>query len=734
MEPHGHHLARPSRVAADEPRRRPCRVTVPIRLEDVVRLPAPGTSVPTAIAFSPDDGVITYLHDPDGGLVKRLYAVEPDDPEPRLVVSGPDLNEDDFSPEERLLRERQRQRALGVTSYRWAKRGRRIVLPLAGTVCVTDADEWALHEVVARSVPPPLAPDLSPDGRMLAFVRDGEVYVVDADGGDPLQVTRGARERGWTHGLAEFIAQEELGRHRGYWWSDDGSRIAFCRTDETHIPPYRIVHQGSDDPSFEDHRYPFAGHANAAVRLGVVTRDGGRPVWMDLGEDDDVYLARVRWLPGGSLTAQVLNRAQDRLELVRFDPDDGSRRVVLVEESDVWVNLHEVHEPLSDGGFVWASERTGFRHLELHDRDGALVRRMTDGDWLVTQLVRVDERARALWFVGTRESPLERHLYALTLDGGEPIRLTHEPGVHQVVADHGANLFVDTHSDTHAPPSVALRSLSDGGKLAVLHETTDARVAALGLEPPELVTFVNRDGVTLHGAVYTPAGASQHPLVVSVYGGPHAQRVTRSWSMTADMRAQYLRRAGFVVFVCDNRGSANRGLRFEGAIRWNLGDVEVRDQVDGVRHLAARGLTDAGQAGVYGWSYGGYMAAMCLARAPDVFGVAVAGAPVTHWDGYDTAYTERYMGTPRDNPAGYAASSVMSHVGDIRGRLMLVHGMLDENVHFRHTARLVNALNRAQKPYELLAFPEERHTPRREADRLFMERRIVEFMRGRALT
>jgi dipeptidyl-peptidase-4 len=233
--------------------------------------------------------------------------------------------------------------------------------------------------------------------------------------------------------------------------------------------------------------------------------------------------------------------------------------------------------------------------------------------------------------------------------------------------------------------------------------------------------------VTLHAAVYRPRAAGPRPVVVSVYGGPHVQRVQDSWELTAALRAQHYRELGFVVLVLDNRGSARRGVEFESAVRWNMGDLEVRDQEDGVRWLAAKGWGDAARAGIVGWSYGGYMAAMCLARAPETFRCACAGAPVTHWDGYDTNYTERYMGTPQSNPAGYLVSSVMHHVEEVRGALLLVHGMLDENVHFRHTARLVNALNRARKRYEILLYPDERHMPRGEADRVHMEERIRDF-------
>jgi dipeptidyl-peptidase-4 len=291
--------------------------------------------------------------------------------------------------------------------------------------------------------------------------------------------------------------------------------------------------------------------------------------------------------------------------------------------------------------------------------------------------------------------------------------------------------FVDTVSSLRAPPQVRVCGLADGSieRPLLPAGSDDPRVRALDLQPPELTTIDAGDGTELHCLVYRPGGDGPFPTVVSVYGGPHAQQVTDSWGPTASLRRQWLRSLGMLVVVIDNRGSAGRGLEFEGAIRWDLGTVEVEDQITAVRELAARGLVDPGRVAINGWSYGGYMSAMCLAKAPGVFKVAVAGAPVTAWDGYDTHYTERYMGLPSANPDGYERSKVMTYADGIRGRwLLLVHGLIDENVHFRHTARLANLLNKRRVPYDVLMFPEERHSPRAEPDRVYMEERIRDYL------
>jgi dipeptidyl-peptidase-4 len=710
-----------------------------LSIEEVARFPRPGMAIPGELAFSPDDKLITYLFSPDASLTRQFYAYNPETGEQSLVIEPPDggATDENISLEEALRRERQRQLEVGVTQYTWAKKANRLLIPLRGDVYVQDGLNAPLRKIVAGEGQPALDAQFSPDGDWVAYVQDVELYVVAASGGEPRQITQGARGTGKTHGLAEYVAQEEMGRRYGFWWSLDSQWIAFTEVDETHIPVYHIVHQGKDavgEGAQEDHRYPFVGQANARVRLGVVPVEGGEPVWMDLGDDEDIYLARVQWLPNGSLSAQLENREQTELKLVRFDPRTGQQDVLLREASDVWINLHDMFKPLEqsrDGGFIWASERTGYCHLYLYDGQGNLIRPLTEGEWIVDAIAGVDEEREQVYFTATRDGPTESHLYAVSFAGGEPHRITREPGMHTVVTDDAFRRFVDVHQALDRPPSVTLRSLDDGSTLHTIYECSDPRVDELALQPPELVTLQSRDGVTLYGAIYRPPasfGEGPYPTIVSVYGGPHAQFVSNKWDrMTVDMRAQYLCSLGFLVFKLDNRGSARRGLGFEGAIKHNMGNVEVKDQVDGVNWLIAQGLADPNHVGVYGWSYGGYMAAICLAKAPDTFKVAVAGAPVTHFDGYDTYYTERYMGTPQSNPTGYEESSVMHHVEGITGKLLLIHGLIDENVHFRHTARLINALISARKPYDLLLFPDERHMPRKLADRVYMEERIRDY-------
>jgi dipeptidyl-peptidase-4 len=468
---------------------------------------------------------------------------------------------------------------------------------------------------------------------------------------------------------------------------------------------------------------------------------------------------------------QLLDRRQQNLALLLLDAITGTVTILHMETAmeGAWVNLNDAFRKISYNDeekslqFIWASERDGYGHLYimeastlLHEEKATpqtakVVRRLTGpGEFIVEQVVEMDDTH--VYYMGTAAGRwLEGHLFRVGLKGNEPPTcLTGSvPGQHSCVVNLKAGLFVDTVSTVDQAPIVTIYKLpppshdnesndddTSSQSILELHNaaTQDDRVALLNLKPPTFHMFPSTDEkVTLQAAVYLPDedihGKGPWPLVVATYGGPHVQYVRNTWGMmTADMRSQFLRANGFAVIKVDNRGSNRRGLVFEAPVYGNLGDLEVADQVAGVKWAIDEGIADKHRVAVSGWSYGGYMALKCLAGRPDVFHAAVAGAPVTDWTLYDTAYTERYMGLPQENPEGYAKSSALAKVGDIKGSLLLCHGLLDENVLFRHSAVLVNALIKEQKAYDLALFPSERHGPRRPQDRAFLEERILAFL------
>jgi dipeptidyl-peptidase-4 len=686
-----------------------------LTIEDLARFPRPGMAVPGKIAFSPDSKAVTFLWSKAGDLRRELWSLDVASGERTLLLGaehvGGGATDQNVSREEALRRERERLRETGITHYEWAEEANVLIAPVRGEVFVRDAAGKV--KSVARDAQDP---HLSRDGSLVAFVRQGELHAVPSAGGKEVRLTNDAVP-GVTNGLAEFVAQEEMHRGRGFWISPDAKTIAFEQVDEREIPILRIPHLAGKDPlEVEEHRYPFTGARNVKWRLGLVSASGGAVRWLDTTGFE--YLARVRWSREGRLLVQLQSRDQRRLELRSYDPASLASKTLLLEESRSWINLHDDLRSLESGELLWASERSGWKHLYLY-RESSLVRALTSGDWQVDAVLGATKEH--VFFTGTRESPTERHVYRAPLSGGEAERLTHLPGMHDAVFAKDGSAWVSVHESRGRAPRIALASG------ALVHERQSHDLPA-----PELFSFAARDGETLHAALYRPAEnaaliAKPAPLVVAVYGGPHVQTVQDSWGLTVDLRAQWLASRGFAVLKVDNRGSARRGLGFESKIHRRMGSIEVDDQVDGVREVVKRGLADPGRVGVYGWSYGGYMTLLCMALAPEIFKAGVSGAPVTEWEGYDTHYTERYMETPESNPRGYASGSVVTHASKIVGKLLLVHGMIDENVHFRHTARLVDALVKANRPHELIIFPDERHMPRGEKDRVALEARIVEW-------
>ena len=697
------------------------RVADRLTISDVATYPRPGMDAPGMVGFTPDSSAINWLHADDGGLVRSLWRIDVQTGE-RSVLAGPAAVAP-MSREEELLRERTRTRELGVSAYAWARDSQSPVLMIPGPTLRISVGGEPLRELAGSEGA--ITPTLSPNGTQLSFVHGGELFVLAVDGSsEARQLTSGAQD-GLTHGLADYIAQEEFGQLRGHWWSNDG-RIAYLEADERHIAPYPIVHQGADGVDVETHRYPFAGGENPRVSLRLIDPRSGEDEELPLPEEDG-YLVRVAWWPsedgGQRLVAQWIDREQKRLQLFAFD---GRTSVRLIDETqEPWINVADDARGLEDGTFLWSSEASGFRHLSLRSADGSEIRTLTDGGWMVDGVIGVDQEAGWVYFNSTRGSPLERRVERVSLSGGEIETLSEPGGLHGASLSRDGTWLAMLSSSLGSPPSISLLA-TDGSERRTLYQS-ELSAAALGLAPPELRTFTANDGTTLYGALYRPEGDGPHPLLAAVYGGPHAQTVVDAWGLTVDLRAQYLAQQGFLVIKLDNRGMAGRGLEFEAHLHRQMGTIEVDDQAAAVDKLVAEGLADPDRVGVYGWSYGGYLTAMSMLRRPDMFKVGVSGAPVSDWDGYDTGYTERYMGTPQNNAEGYREGSLLTHADRLQGQLLLIHGGVDENVHFRHTARLITALTAAGRDYDLLIFPEERHMPRDQAGLEYQERRVARY-------
>ena len=712
-----------------------------LTLDDVARRPEPGMDAPGSVAFAPDGRSITYLQSRGNSLVRSLWSHDLASGE-RVEIAAPPpdtTSEETLSRADQLLRERTGTIELGVTSFLWAggEQEPSLLVPIGGRLFVSGAREAERHIDELAGVEGAGGAALSPDGAFVSFSMGGDVHIAPVRGG-PLQRITDDAEEGVSNGLADFTAAEELDRFEGAWWGASSHSLLFAHVDERAIPTLTITHPLGADPSGEVHHYPFAGGPNARVTLRMASLD--RPGWqgVDLPMEADDYLARVIPCPKEGWLAAVLPRDQRSLHWHRI-AEDGSSRHLWTEDNDHWINLDDDTRVLADGRILRSTERSGYRHLELRDATGELDRTLTQGDWVVTSVAGISARRGEVLFTATRDGVLERHLYAVPLDAAEPIadpeRLTREPGWHTVVADSEGERWIDTWSDLGHAPRVTVAS-RDGESRLIHGSSTTAEEA--GLDPPELVELLAADGQSLlHAALYRSAaplpGTGPPPAVLWVYGGPGKQYVKNDWELTTFGLRQYLAQQGATVVVVDNRGTPFRGLAFESAVHRRMGTNEVADQATAIRQLADRGELDLGNVGVVGASYGGFMAIMAMALEPVVFRAAVAVAPVSEWTGYDTAYTERYLGHPGENPDGYHESSALAHVSEVQGDLLLIHGTADENVHLRHSERLVEAFRDAGRVIELVRLPEQRHIMRGGVIRVREQRTIAYLLRALGL-
>ena len=637
-----------------------------------------------------------------------------------VLLPGPEV----LSDEEKARRERQRIAAqTGIVDYHWAPDSRRLLFPLGGELYLYDlgASGAAAVRKLTNGEGFATDPKVSPKGGFVSFIRGRNLWVIDLRTGRQAQLTTdGSATIG--NGVAEFVADEEMGRHTGYWWAPDDSAIAFARIDESGVPVQKRYELYPDRTEVVEQRYPAAGDANVRIGLHVVDpRAAGKPAAIraiDLGPDPDIYLARVDWRDAGRLTFQRQSRDQHRLDLVEVDLRTGTQRTLVTERSDTWVPLHDALHFLRDGRFLWSSERSGHEHLYLVDAAGKTTA-LTSGAWDVDALLGVDEAAGMAYFAATKASPTEKHVYRVPLRGGAVEQLSTTPGMHDAVFAKNASVYVDSWSNPETPPQIALHR-ADGTFVANLVENDIddaahpyARYRAAH-RPVEFGTLTAADGRTpLHYSVIKPAGfdpARRYPVVVYVYGGPATQTVTRAWPGRGDhWFNQYLAQQGYVVFSLDNRGTPRRGAAFGGALYGRQGTVEVEDQLAGVEWLRRQPWVDPVRIGVHGWSNGGYMTLMLLAKASDRYACGVAGAPVTDWALYDTHYTERYMNLPAANADGYRQARVLEHIDGLSSRLLVVHGMADDNVLFTNSTALMSALQQRGIAFELMTYPGAKH-------------------------
>lgn len=677
----------------------------------------PALSGPTArgVSLSPDGQSVTWIRPrPENSGVTDLWIADVSGGEPRRLIDAMALIPKDraVSEEEKSRRERQGIQTAGVVDYQWDEQGKFILVPVEG-------DLWlytVANSSVKRLTNTPggeIDAKVSPKGGYVSFIRDDDLIVMPSSGGSEKAVTTdGTDLKSW--GTAEFIAQEEMDRSTGYWWSPDDAHIALTFVDSTGVDVVPRADVNAGGAVVVNQRYPRVGRPNAVVQLWVASLKDGKRTQVDLGANKDVYLARVAWARDGkSLYVQREARDQRKLELLQVDPATGKAKVILTETSPHWIELSNDFRPLKNGNFLWSSERTGYRHLYLYRGNGELIRQVTSGDWPVDKIEGVDEEGRTVFFGASMASPLERQLYEVSYGSPKaPRALTTGEG--WWTGSVSAKGYVATYQDPATPPRTGVYKL-DGSPVRWIEENKLASGHPYfpylsRLRAPTYGALAAPDGQLMQWMMRTPPGFDEkkkYPVIVQVYGGPASQLVARRWFNPAD---QLYLEAGYILFTLDNRGTPNRSVAFKTAIDRKMGIPETEDQIAGAAYLKSLPYVDGARIGMTGWSNGGFMTLMALTAKDSPFAAGVAGAPPTDWKLYDTHYTERFLGTDKDNHAGYAASDIVNRIDNLRpNALMLIHGMADDNVTFDHTTRLMYALQHKGVPFEMQLYPGLRH-------------------------
>jgi len=717
---------------------------------------------------TPDGKAVLFLRSPPRSPAMHLFEYDVATRQTRELLTPANIlqgAEETLSAEEKARRERMRITARGFTTFQLSDDGSLLLVQLSGKLYVVNRADKKVRELPTGKGTL-VDPKFSPDGKSVGYVLDYDVYIMDLDTLKERRITAGGTED-VAHGLAEFVAQEEMSRFSGWWWSPDSQWIAYEEADARDVEVWRAADPMKPGTEAHPQRYPRPGKNNVKVRLGI-TRAGvpsgvGEPsgvgvpsgvsrrvepgtIWVQWNRDKYPYLATVKWDKGGPLSIVVQTRSQREMAVLAVDPASGSTRELLVEKDDAWLNIDQ-NAPrwLEDGsGFLWTSERDGGPQLELRGKDGKVLRRMVGPEQGFIDLLSVDEKARQVYFTASVD-PIQAHLWRVSLDGGEALQLSEGAGMHSASFPRSHLVQIRRFSGPRAMPQVMVHA-GDGTLRGALPSVAEEPPFLPNLEFVTVTLPVNKSTVSrvtgvgpadlkgqdeerFHASILRPRNfeaQKKYPVILYVYGGPSSQVVTQS--VGRSLLLQWLADQGFIVVSSDNRGTPRRTRDWERAIVGNFGRIPLDDQVAVLQALGKKfPEMDLNRVGVTGWSFGGYMAALAVLRRPEVFKAAVAGAPVVDWEDYDTHYTERYLGLPEENRQGYKESNLLTYATDLQRPLLLIHGTSDDNVFFLHTLKLSDALFRAGKDHEILPLSGLTHMVPEPVVRQRLEERIVRF-------
>ncbi|MCI0487719.1 MAG: S9 family peptidase [Blastocatellia bacterium] len=557
--------------------------------------------------------------------------------------------------------------------------------------------------------------EFSPDGRMVSYIRNYNIHVVDIATQRERALTSDGNPR-LLYGRLDWVYQEELygrGNFKGYWWSPDSQMLAYLKLNEAPVKDFTVIDHIPRLQEVETTSYPKAGDPNPDVQIGVVNASGGATRWIDTFtyEGGEFLIVRVGWTPDSQqVVYQIQDREQTWLDLNFADPRTGKSKTIIKERSKAWFEVIDEPRWLKDGTFLWFSDRTGWQHIYHYSADGKLLHQVTSGKWEARSLDGVDEANGWVYFSGTEHSHIQSHAYRVKLDGTGLRRLTQAEGTHRVSLNPTSTHFIDSWSDINTPTQVRLYN-ADGTLARVIDENRVEALKEYKLGKPEFLQVKTRDGFVMEAVMIKPPDfdpGKKYPVWSFTYSGPHAPQVRNSWGRQAYMWHQMLAQKGYIIWICDNRTASGKGSESVWPLYCNFGELELRDLEDGLNWLKSQPYVEATRIGLWGWSFGGFMTSYAMTHSKS-FKIGIAGGSVTDWRLYDSIYTERYMKTPQNNAEGYEKTSPLRAAKDLHGKLLLIHGAMDDNVHMQNTIQFAYELQKAGKQFQLMLYPKSRH-------------------------
>ena len=559
-------------------------------------------------------------------------------------------------------------------------------------------------------------PTFSPDGKKIAYAKENNLYVYDLDSNKSTPITTDGQKNSIINGITDWVYEEEFSFVKAFDWSADSKKVAYIRFDESQVPEFSMSMFGKElYPMMQTFKYPKAGEKNAVVSLHMYDINSNAVKNINLGNYNDFYIARLKWTNDAkTLSAQVLNRHQDNLDLVFVDSDTGAVKVVLNEKDKAYVDVTDNLTFMKDNSFIWTSEKDGFNHIYLYDKNGKLKNQLTKGNWEVTKYYGLDEKTNTVFYQSVENGSINRDIYRIGLDGKNKVRLSQNTGTNAATFSPNFQYYINSFSSASQPTTYTLNEAKVGKQIQVIenNERLATKLKSYNLPAKEFFVLKTAKGNELNAWMIKPKDfdpAKKYPVFMYQYSGPGSQQVNNEWNGTDDYWFMMLTQQGYIVACVDGRGTGFKGAAFKKVTQLQLGKYEVEDQIDAAKVIGNYSFVDKSRIGIFGWSYGGFMSSNCILKGSDVFKMAIAVAPVTNWRFYDSVYTERYMQTPQENANGYDDNSPINHVSKLKGKFLLIHGSGDDNVHVQNSMQMMEALIQANKQFDSQIYPDNNH-------------------------